>query len=66
MYLHIYLKFYSWQYDKQLQAYLRLYTNESSKVTSGAEQMRVLSSPEKGEAMHNTVHLFIGEMYSFT
>jgi hypothetical protein len=39
--------------------------NESSKVVSKAEPTEVFSSLEKGEFMHDTVHLFIGEWYNF-
>jgi hypothetical protein len=38
---------------------------ESSKVTSEAEQNGSLHPSEKGEFMHDTIHLFIGEEYNF-
>jgi hypothetical protein len=38
------LSFHSMQYNKQLQTYLRLYTDDSSKGTSKAELDEALSS----------------------
>jgi hypothetical protein len=60
----LHILFHSLLCIQQLQAYLRLHTNDNSKVVLKAELDEALGYLQR-EFMHGTVPLFIGERYNF-